>query len=76
MKKILFTFVICCFACSVFANAQNLWWFKANTMRYTDKYGEWQEWQTCNVTGSFDVDNDWRLKLFMSPTNTITIRKN
>ena len=59
----------------LFANAQNSWWFKANTMRYTDEYEEWQEWQTCNVTVSFDVDNDWRLKLFMSPTNTITIRK-
>lgn len=70
MKKILILFLL---LVPLFANAQ--FWLKANTMRYTDEYEEWQEWQTCNVTVSFDVDNDWKLKLFMSPTNTITIRK-
>lgn len=70
MKRILILLFI---SFPLFANAQL--WFKANTMRQTDKYGEWQEWQTCDITVSFDVDNDWKLKFFISPTHTVTIRK-
>jgi len=66
IKKILILFLL---LVPLFTNAQL--WFKANTMRYTDEYEEWQEWQTCNVTVSFDVDNDWKLKLFISPTNIL-----